>query len=443
MRRNAREKVADVLAAAFLSGPWHLRSLLARGDAALDAGGEWLRAIAFDVMQRWKKAPLHDSRALARFIVTHDAFLHAWDEGEIPHVVGLPSPFHPEMRASRWPVRVLNTTGDVAAWLELSSEELTWFADVAAAGRHRRREVARHYTWDWVARGERLPRLLEAPKQRLKHLQRRVLREVLEKLPVHDAAHGFVAGRSVVTHARLHTGKAVVARFDLRHFFTSLNTARAFGVLRALGYTHEVSAVLLGLCTTRTPPAVLKRAPIPDDANGEVLNHRFFMLRALQAWHFPQGAPTSPAWANLCAWWLDARLSAYARENRLTYSRYADDLVFSGDDVSMLQLTQLVDTAARDEGFRINHEKTRVMRQSTRQEVTGVVVNARTNVSRADYEALKALLHRCEKKGALSQAPGELADFRAELEGRVAWVAQLNPTRGAKLRAQLRRVVWG
>src|SRR5690606_5668151 len=98
-------------------------------------------------------------------------------------------PFHPEMRASRWPVRVLDTLGDVAAWLELSSEELTWFADVAAASRHRRREVAQHYTWDWVARGERLPRLLEAPKQRLKQLQRRVLHEVLEKLPVHDAAH--------------------------------------------------------------------------------------------------------------------------------------------------------------------------------------------------------------------------------------------------------------
>ena len=443
MFRDAREAVAEAMAVAFLSGPWHLRSLLARGDVALDAGGEWLRAVAFDVMQRWKEAPLHDARALTRFIVTHDAFLDAWSRHEIPARVAHHFPFHPEMRPSRWPVPTLHTPGDVAAWLELSAEELTWFADVAAAGRHRRREVARHYTWEWVARGERLPRLLEAPKQRLKGLQRRVLREVLAKLPVHDAAHGFVAGRSAVTHARLHTGKAVVARFDLRHFFTSVATARAFGVLRALGYTHEVSAVLLGLCTTRTPPAVLKRAPVPDDANGEVLNQRFFMLRALEAWHFPQGAPTSPAWANLCAWWLDARLAAYAKSNGLTYSRYADDLVFSGDALSMLQLSTMVDTVARDEGFRVNHEKTRVLRQSARQEVTGIVVNARTNVSRADFDALKALLHRCEKKGALSQAPGELADFRAELEGRVAWVARLNPQRGEKLRAQLRRVVWG
>lgn len=442
MRRDGREKVAAALASAFLSGPWHLRSLLARGDAALDAGGEWLRDIAFDVMQRWKEAPLHDARALTRFIVTRDAFLDAWTERKIPHVVAHRFPFHPEMAASRWPVRRLDTLGDVATWLELSSEELTWFADVAAASRRRRREVAQHYTWDWIARGERLPRLLEAPKQRLKQLQRRVLREVLEKLPVHQAAHGFVAGRSAVTHARLHAGKAVVARFDLRHFFTSINTARAFGVLRALGYTHEVSAVLLGLCTTRTPPAVLKRAPVPDAADGGVLNQRFFMLRALEAWHFPQGAPTSPAWANLCVWWLDARLAAYARENGLTYSRYADDLVFSGDEMSMLQLSALVDTVARDEGFRVNHEKTRVMRQNTRQEVTGIVVNARPNIARDDYDALKALLHRCEKKGALSQAPGEVADFRAELEGRVAWVAQLNPRRGAKLRTQLARINW-
>jgi RNA-directed DNA polymerase len=443
VRRDGREKVADALASAFLSGPWHLRSLLARGDAALNAGGEWLRSIAFDVMQRWKEAPLNDARALTRFIVTRDAFLEAWADGQIPHAVAHHFPFHPEMQAARWPVRTLDTPGDVAAWLELSSEELTWFADVAAASRRRRREVAQHYTWDWVARGERLPRLLEAPKQRLKAIQRRVLREVLEKLPVHDAAHGFVAGRSAVTHARLHTGKAVVARFDLRHFFTSVNTARAFGVLRTLGYTHEVSAVLLGLCTTRTPPAELKRAPVPDDANGEVLNQRFFMLRALEAWHFPQGAPSSPAWANLCSWWLDARLAAYAREVGLAYSRYADDLVFSGDELSMLQLSALVDTVARDEGFRVNHEKTRVMRQSTRQEVTGIVVNARPNIARTDYDALKALLHRCEKKGALSQAPGEVSEFRAELEGRVAWVAQLNASRGAKLRAQLQRIAWG
>ncbi len=442
MRWSRRREVADALAAAFLSGPWHLRSLLARGDAALDAGGDWLREIAFNVMQRWREAPLNDAENLARFIVRMRAFDDAWLDKKIPRRVSQQFAFHPEMKPGQWPVRRLDTLGDVAAWLELSSEELTWFADVAAAGRHRRREVAQHYTWDWVARGERLPRLLEAPKQRLKQLQRSVLREVLEKLPVHEAAHGFVAGRSAVTHARLHTGKAVVARFDLRHFFTSINTARAFGVLRALGYTHEVSAVLLGLCTTRTPPAVLKRAPVPDAADGGVLNQRFFMLRALEAWHFPQGAPTSPAWANLCAWWLDARLAAYARENGLTYSRYADDLVFSGDELSMLQLSALVDTVACDEGFRVNHEKTRVMRQNTRQEVTGIVVNARPNIARDDYDALKALLHRCEKKGALSQAPGEVADFRAELEGRVAWVTQLNPRRGAKLRAQLRRIAW-
>lgn len=443
MRRDAREAVASAFAAGLLAGRWHPRSLHARGGAALGVTGAWLRRIVSSVMQRWPQAPLSEHRALTRFIVGHEAFREAWTKRLIPRAAARRFLFHPEMRPARWPVPVLHTVGDVASWLEVDDGELRWFADTGAAERLRSKEVARHYTREWLPRGAKLPRLLEAPKSRLKSLQRRVLHELLEKLPVHDAAHGFVAGRSVLTHARLHVGRAVVVRFDLRHFFTSVSTGRAFGVLRELGYTHEVSAVLLGLCTTRTPSPVLRASPIPDDADGAVLNDRFFMLRALDAWHLPQGAPTSPAWANLCSWWLDARLASYAKSVGLTYSRYADDLVFSGDaQTSVLRLSSAVDTVARDEGFRVNVGKTRVMRAGQRQEVTGVVVNAKPNVRRVDFDALKALLNRCETRGALSQSKGPLDEFRAELMGRVAWVAQLNAARGEKLKRQLARIVW-
>ncbi len=444
MSRSTRHEIAAALAAAFLAGPWHLRTLLARGDAALNAGGPWLRELAFAVMQRWREAPLHDQHGLTAFIAAHAAFLDAWRRRLLPFTVAQHFAFHPQMQPSRWPVPVLHTAGEVASWLKLTPDELRWFADTSGTERSRRRERTEHYLRMWVARGHRLPRLLEAPKPRLKALQRRVLHELLEKLPAHDAAHGFVERRSVKTHALLHTGKALVVRFDLRHFFTQVSCARAFGVLRALGYTHEVTAMLLGLCTTRTPPAMLKRAPMPDDADGAVLTSRFFMLRALEDWHLPQGAPTSPALANLCAWWLDARLSAYARATGATYSRYADDLVFSFTREPHLErLFTTVDSIARDEGFRIAVEKTRVMRQHQRQEITGVVVNAHPNFARRDYDALKALLHRCATKGADSQVnrvDGTAEQLLAELTGRVAWVSSLNPRRGAKLQRLLRSI---
>ena len=337
------------------------------------------------------------------------------------------------MGPRRWPVRQLDTIGDLSSWLGLDDGELAWFADRRGLERGAPVEALRHYRRRWVPRGERLPRLLEAPKDRLKGLQRKILEEVLGPIPVHDAAHGFVPGRSVLTHASLHVGREVVVRFDLEAFFTNVATWRALGVFRAAGYSAAVSAVLLGLCTTRTPEAVLREAPRPVDA---LSSQRFFLQRRLADWHLPQGAPTSPALANLAAWTLDLRLQGAARARKLTYSRYADDLVFSGPVSSVGALTQLVSAIVRDEGFRVNAEKTRVMRAHEQQRVTGVVVNARPNISRAQFDELKALLHRCRQKETLSQSTGPLADFRATLQGRISWVAQLSASRGAKLQRE-------
>ncbi|MGV3624805.1 MAG: reverse transcriptase family protein [Archangium sp.] len=435
--------MSAALASALLAGAWTRRAMTARALESLGvAKAPWLGKVISAVLKRWPEAPLHDGHGLAAFVDASGSFRRPWERGEVPRRAARWLPFEPRKGASRWNVPELHTVADVAVWLGVTGEELRWFSDAGGMERTRRRETARNYVHLWVPRGEKLPRLLEAPKARLKSLQRKVLHELLEKLPVHDAAHGFVGGRSALTHAKLHVGKRVVVRFDLRHFFTSIDTGHAFGVLRQLGYTHEVAAVLLGVCTTRTPGHVLRVAPVPDLAEGEVLDDRFVMLRRLENWHFPQGAPSSPAWANLSAWWIDARLSAYAAKCGLTYSRYADDLVFSGDNPFVGKLISFVDEVVKDEGFLISRAKTKVMHAHERQFVTGVVVNERPNVTRHDFDQLKALLHRCEMKGALSQSKGPVPEFRAELEGKVAWVTQLNPARGAKLKAQLSRIDW-
>jgi hypothetical protein len=95
-----------------------------------------------------------------------------------------------------------------------------------------------------------------------------------------------------------------------------------------------------------------------------------------------------------------------------------------------------------EEGFAVHHRKTRIMRQGVRQHLAGVVANRRLNIPRADYDRLKAILTNCIRHGAAGQNRDGLTDFRANLEGRVSYVASLHSEKGAKLRELLHRIVW-
>lgn len=417
-------RFAEGLAEAFLSGEWHLRVMIARADFVLGTGGPWLRDIAIEVLQASPR-PTGDQAALSKLINALPAFRLARQEGRFPERLTHVLPIPRTMGFARWPVEKLDTLRDVAKWLDLDDADLDWFADTRGLERMVKVDPLRHYVRRWEGQ-----RLLEAPRARLKSLQRRVLRDILERIPVHEAAHGFVAGRSVRTHAALHAGKKVVIRFDLQRFFTNVGTWQAHGIFRMAGYSPTVSAVLLGLCTTRTPESVLREAPVPVPVSGEALRARHAMTRRLADWHLPQGAPTSPALSNLTVWRMDVRLSALAASSGLTYSRYADDLVFSGERASVGALSTLVGHVVRDEGHRINQQKTKVMRADQRQRVTGVVVNVRPAVSRAEFDALKAQVHRVRTKGS------EGVDLPALL-GRIAWVSQFSPARAAKLKLSL------
>ena len=264
-------------------------------------------------------------------------------------------------------------------------------------------------------------RIIEAPKQILKSLQRAILRGIVERIPDHGSAYGFVPGRNCLDAAQQHVGEPVVVRFDLQDFFPSIHAGRVLGLFRSLGYPQAVASYLTGFCVTRTPAWVLERLPVTDRA-------------AYRETHLPQGSPVSPALANKLAFALDRRLSALARRSEATYTRYADDLTFSGERRITKILLQAVPEIVREEGFRLNHEKTRVMRATSRQTVTGVVVNDRMNVSRPAFDRLKAIIHACGKPG---DARLHDASFRAQLLGQIGWIEQVNPHRGHKLRCLL------
>lgn len=345
------------------------------------------------------------------------------------------------IRASAdWGLPDIRTAGELSAWLGIRDEELAWFADLRRLEFKQGRGRLSHYHYRIVSKRFGTVRLLEAPKPRLKSLQRQILADLLDRVPPHEAAHGFRRGRSIKTFALPHVGQDTVLRIDLENFFPSLRTARVEALFRALGYPERVADLLAGLCTNSAPLEVWDRAS-PPMALERIRDTRWSYAQP----HLPQGAPTSPALANLCAFRLDCRLARLAQAAGATYTRYADDLAFSGGRGFARAVNRFrhhVAATASEEGFAVNYRKTRIMRQGVCQRLAGVVVNSRLNVGRMEYDRLKALLTNCLRRGAASQNRAGHKDFRAHLLGRISFVEMVNTTRGAKLRAIFDRIDW-
>jgi RNA-directed DNA polymerase len=439
-----RSAVAAAVAAAFLDGEWERLGMADRAAPALVRRPRWLDAVAAEAVQAYRDPPRDRHRELVALI---DRALARRDaEGLLPRPPRRvrTAVFAPGMGRMRWPVLPIETRTDLAQTLDLHPGELAWLADRRGLERRAGDEQLRNYRYRWLARPGGPPRMIEQPKRLLKETQRRVLRGILEAVPAHAAAHGFRRGHSAVTHARMHTGREVVLRLDLEDFFASIPAGRVYGLFRAAGYPEEVAADLTGLVTNVVPAATWAAAPAPWGAAALAAHHR--LGRRLATPHLPQGAPTSPALANLCAYRLDRRLAGLAAAFDARYSRYADDLVLSGGrnlHRAAAVIRTRVAAIAREEGFAVNAAKSNLMTRAGRQRVAGIVVNEHPNLARAEYDRLKAILHdaRLHGPGAANRA-GHPA-FREHLEGRIAWLGSLNPERGAMLRERLEPIDWG
>lgn len=270
-------------------------------------------------------------------------------------------------------------------------------------------------------------RLISAPMPRLKFAQYWLLDAVLAKVPVHEAAHGFVPGRSILTNARPHVGRDVVINLDLKDFFPSIDDRRVKGLFQGLGY-YEATAQTLALIATE-----------PDADEIEIDGKRAWIARGGRR-RLPQGAPSSPAITNLLCRRLDRRLSGLARKLGFTYTRYADDLTFStsGEPARKVgTLLRAVRDVVRAEGFELHPDKTRVMRKGARQEVTGLVVNERLGVPRAAIRKARAALHRASSRGLASMRFGSGRNPLAALRGFAQFVAMLDKAQGDDLKRRV------
>ncbi|MDR2333087.1 MAG: reverse transcriptase family protein [Burkholderiaceae bacterium] len=301
------------------------------------------------------------------------------------------------------------------------------------------REVARthHYHSFTLPKKTGGERQISAPMPRLKRAQYWVLDNVLAKMPAHDAAHGFLAGRSIISNARPHAGQDVVINLDVKDFFPSIAFGRIKGVFRQLGYGEGIATVLALLCSENRAQAW--------NVDGE----RLFVGGKARERVLPQGAPTSPMLTNLLCRRLDRRLQGLAAQLGFAYTRYADDLTFSasGDAARdhVGKLLSRVRWILRDEGFTPHPDKERVMRKGRRQEVTGLVVNgSQPGVSRQMRRKLRAALHR-----ASHAAPGDApaahwqgqAAQPSQLLGLAQFIQQVDAQQGKALLASARQLV--
>jgi len=433
---------ASGIASALLAGPWRRPEMVRRVAVALGMARArtWVGTMVGEVQTAYPRPPVDRPRELSRFLRTTQGFARGQSTAPLPRVVRR-QPVPTALAWERYPVADLPDQAAVARLLDVDAGELAWFADTRGLERTAGAAL-RHYRWHAVDRPSGV-RLLAAPKPRLKEAQRRLLRHVLAQVPVHEAAHGCVPGRSVRTAVAPHAGSDVVLRMDLEAFFPCVSAGRVHGLLLGpAGLPEPVAHVLTGLLTTVAPVEVWRALPVPDDVEARDRHRR--LGRRLAVPHLPQGAPTSPALANLVCFRLDRRLAGLAASFGATYTRYVDDLTFSGGTpVGGDRFTGLVAEVVADEGFRINPAKTSAVSSARRQAVLGAVVNAHPALPRRERDALRALLHNCATHGWAGQTRGrDPVTFRDHVLGRIAWAGSLDPAFGARLTALADRIDW-
>ncbi|MEF2586717.1 MAG: retron St85 family RNA-directed DNA polymerase [Butyrivibrio sp.] len=214
-------------------------------------------------------------------------------------------------------------------------------------------------------------RTINEPLPSLKEIQEWILKEILEKIKVSPYSKAYVKGRSIRDNARFHKRQKKVLTMDLQDFFPSITFGRVLSVFRKAGYRENVAVMLANLCSLQN--------------------------------QLPQGAPTSPALSNIIASKLDYKISNFINGKEIRYTRYADDLTFSGD-FKEGDIIKNIERIVNRQGFRINHNKTRVRKKNQRQEVTGIVVNDKMQISRDIRRRIRSDAYYIKKYGYMSHA---------------------------------------
>jgi retron-type reverse transcriptase len=380
------------------------------------------KALAEERKRRWDESKKRRAEAKVKREQEQQQRREAWTvlrqstlvHAGVGYSGGLPHILSDVAKLTSLGLPLLHTSTDLATAMGITLASLRWLTY------HRRGATLVHYHRYGIAKKTGGVRYISAPKAALKHAQGWVYANILARLPVESPAHGFVPTRSIVTNAVGHVNRAVVVNMDMKDFFPSITFRRVKGLFESMGYSEHAATVLALLCTE--PPRVAAE-----------LDGKIYYI-ALGQRVLPQGASTSPAITNLLCRKLDRRLAGLARKHGFAYTRYADDLTFSGDHPTVVgRLLRSVRAIVQAEGFIEHPTKTRVMRQANHQEVTGVTVNVRPTIARDKVRVLRAILQNAKDGGLAQQNRDNDPHFIESLRGQIAFVCMVDPQRGLPL----------
>lgn len=354
-----------------------------------------------------------------------------WLEYQTTHIVhagegvssDLQSVEYNEAKLIRHELPIIRSAQELAHELGISLSKLKWLTY------HRGTATLCHYARFTISKKDGGRREISAPKSDLRQAQEWIQAKILSQIPIHHRAFGFVKGRNTVDNAKQHINRAAVIKMDLKDFFPTVTFHRVKGLFQSFGYSGLVST-LFALLTTEPPRKKVK-------FDGKV----YYI--AIGDRQLPQGASTSPAITNLICRRLDKRLEHFSKKMGFRYSRYADDLTFSCDKKGLEKIGAClrgVRKIVQKEGFEINEKKTRILRSSRRQKVTGIVVNQKPNLSRKELKTFRALLHNVEKNGLEKENRDQHPDFWGYIQGYTSYIRMVRPDLGEKFAQQVKRI---
>lgn len=250
-------------------------------------------------------------------------------------------------------------------------------------------------------------RVLEEPYPDLKDIQSWILKNILvpvSKKMLSPVAKAFIPKKNIRDNARLHKKHNLIVTLDLENFFGTVRYGCIYEVYRTIGYSKALATLLAKLCTYKG--------------------------------YLPQGAPTSPMLSNLVMKRIDEQLWSYCKSRKIIYTRYADDLTFSGNSIHIGHLIAYVKRILMQRQLHLNTHKTKVMGRGNRQSVTGVVVNEKLQVSKAYRDKIRQEIYYCIKYGFDSHIQRCMdkpkwiqskSQYIQHLLGKVHFVLQINP----------------
>lgn len=283
-------------------------------------------------------------------------------------------------------------------------------------------------------------RWIMSPSDDLKNIQYWIKNFILDNISISKNANAFVKGKSIKDNAIKHIGQELILNIDLYRFFDTIKEKRVYGLFRNLGYTKKLSYDLARLITVHPPTSYWKDIKIENRLNKSFIISKPAIL--------PQGAPTSPVMSNIIANRLDKIFTKCSLEYNLNYSRYADDITFSGRRKNMISLST-VKKVIRQQGFTININKTRYIGNSKKQTVTGLTVNNGVSVDKKMIKFIKQELYYCLKFGyknhlEYKRRNGHIikTGYKDWLFGKICFIYSINKNKGKRFLSLFEQIDW-